>query len=141
MLYEEQKELRSNYKNILNLITQSKAISTGGYYDLQYVNRHHQSEGYDERYLFSFIRHCASEKLLIAVNFSKSTTFKAHIRIPQEAIRETGMVAKGLISFTDILHGDFTVEKQASALYKEGDRLSGLVLEMAPFSSYVLRIH
>ncbi len=141
LLSEEQKELRSNYKNILNLITQSKAISTGGYYDLQYVNRHHQSEGYDERYLFSYIRHCASEKLLIAVNFSKTTTFKAHIRIPPEAIRETGMVSKGVITFTDILHGDFTVEKLTSALYKEGDRLSGLVLEMAPLSSYVLRIH
>lgn len=140
-LSEEQKELRSFYEKILKISSASPAITTGGFYDLQYVNRHHQSEGYDERFLFSFLRHSADEKLLIVVNFSKTESYRAHIRIPSDALKHLGLSKSVKLTFTDILYSKFEQSIPVAGLFIEGDRLSGLPLTIAPLGAYVLRIH
>ncbi len=141
LLSEEQKDLRDFYQKLLKLIAASPAISTGGFYDLQYINRHHQSEGYDERFLFSFIRHCKTEKILVVVNFSQQQQFRAVVKIPPDALHHTGLKTSGMLHVEDLLVGKFKTEVAVSSLYKEGDRHAGLPLELPPLAAYVLRIH
>ncbi len=140
LLSAEQQSLRNSYKKLLHMVRSCKAVSDGGFYDLQYINRHHQSEGFDERYLFAFIRHCASEKIVIVVNFNKTQSYKAHIRIPPEALQHCGIGKKEVLVFTDLLDEGISVAVEREKLYRQGDRFSGLMLDLKPLGAFILKI-
>ena len=122
-------------------MSKSDAIHHGGLYDLQYANRHHQSEGFDEKFHFAFLRHSKEEKLLVVVNFNKDTEYETYIRIPADALVCIGMDVKKKFNFTSVLGSAVLGSHTADELYKEGNRFSGLKLKLVPNSAYIIRIH
>lgn len=141
LLSPEQKTLRDTYSLLLNFVSKSDAIHHGGLYDLQYANRHHQSEGFDEKFHFAFLRHSKEEKLLVVVNFNKDTEYETYIRIPADALVCMGMDVKKKFNFTSVLGSVVLGNHTADELYKEGNRFSGLKLKLVPNSAYIIRIH
>ena len=141
LLSEEQQLLRTQYAELLNFASTHDAIINGGFYDLQYINRHHQSEGYDERYVYSFIRHTAGEKLLILVNFNRTSAYDLHLRIPAEALRHIGLSGKKEIHYKGLLNTTIEGAITPSKLYVEHDRFSGLPLRLEPNSAYVISMY
>jgi glycosidase len=140
-LSADQKNLRATYSLLFNFISKSQAIHHGDLYDLQYVNRHHQSEGFDEKYHFAFLRHSKEEKLLIVVNFNKETEYQMYIRIPLDALNCMGMDIKKKFNFTSVLGSEVIGSLTAGELFTEGDRFSGLKLKLLPNSAYIICIH
>ena len=108
---------------------------------MQYANRHHQSEGFDENFHFAFLRHSKEEKLLIVVNFNKDTEYETYIRIPKDAFVCMGFDVKKKFNFTSVLGSEVLGSHTADELYKEGNRFSGLKLKLVPNSAYIIRIH
>ena len=79
-LDDEQKQLRSFYRHLLCLARDSKAISEGKMYDLEYV----QGEGFNKHEQFAYLRKSGDETLLIAVNFDDKPV-DLQVRIPSDA--------------------------------------------------------
>ena len=79
-LDDEQKQLRSFYQHLLCLARDSKAISEGKMYDLEYV----QGEGFNKHEQFAYLRKSGDETLLIAVNFDDKPV-DLQVRIPSDA--------------------------------------------------------
>ena len=79
-LTDEQKALRNFYQHLLCLARDSKAISEGMMFDLEYA----QSEGFDKHKQFTFLRKAEDELLLIVVNFEDKQR-EVSITIPEEA--------------------------------------------------------
>lgn len=126
----QQHQLRAAYKALLRFAVAAPAICDGGFYDLQYINRHHQSEGFDERYLYAFLRHASSQKLLIVVNFSKTGAAQLHLRIPPDALHHIGLGDAAVIRFKTVLGGEEEVVMPVRDVFTEGDRYSGLPLQV-----------
>jgi glycosidase len=90
MLTDEQKELRSTYKSILNLALHNETVRSGAFYDLQWFNR--DNENYNGRFIFSFLRYTKDEVLLFIVNFdSNPQTVK--LVLPDDALKLAGLSA------------------------------------------------
>ncbi|MBK7966409.1 MAG: hypothetical protein IPK10_14750 [Bacteroidetes bacterium] len=140
-LSDEQKTLRDTYSLLLNFVSKSDAIHHGGLYDLQFANRHHQSEGFDEKFHFAFLRHSKEEKLLVVVNFNKETEYQTYIRIPKDALACMGVDMQKKFNFTSVLGGEVLANLTSDELYKEGNRFVGLQLKLLPNSAYIIRIH
>ncbi len=79
-LDEEQRQLRSFYQHLLCLARDSKAISEGKMYDLEYV----QGEGFNKHEQYAYLRKSGNETLLIAVNFDDKPV-DLQVRIPSDA--------------------------------------------------------
>ena len=137
---DQQLKLFNAYRELLCFAKQAPAVYQGGFYDLQYANRHHLSEGFDERFIYAFIRHCQSQKLLIIVNFSKTQQFNTHVKIPPEALSHIGMSASSIVKFRVLLGGEYEGIIEPSRLYKEGDRYSGIPLTLNPKSVKILEL-
>ncbi|MBL7923377.1 MAG: alpha amylase C-terminal domain-containing protein, partial [Bacteroidia bacterium] len=138
-LSEPQRYLRRAYASLLRLAACSEAINKGGFYDLQYINRHHQSEGFDERYHYAFIRHSQKEKLVVVVNFNRSEKYRIHLRIPPDALKHSGIPSSRKLKVSELLTGSLETEIYPADLFREGDRFSGLVLDVPPKQAYILR--
>ena len=91
LLTEDQKKLRSTYKSILNLALKNETVQNGAFYDLQWCNR--DSENYNGRFIYSFLRYTKDEVLLFIVNFdSNPQTVK--LVLPEDALKQTGLSAE-----------------------------------------------
>lgn len=88
LLSEEQKNLRSTYKTILNLALKNETVNKGAFYDLQWFNR--DNDNYNSRYVYSFFRYSEKEVLLFIVNFDN---YEQHVKlnIPADALQLTGL--------------------------------------------------
>src|SRR5690606_32195236 len=82
-LSDSQKKLRQFYRNLNFFVRKNEAIYEGLFYDLQYVNFHGQSPGYDSSRLFSFLRYTENQKLIAVFNFDHQRSFSTHLRIPE----------------------------------------------------------
>lgn len=102
--------LRNKYKVILGLCNSERAISSGRFFDLMYVN--YQNPTLNPHRQYAFLRSFNGETLLIAVNFSADSCDLA-INIPQHAF-ETLNIPEGEVVATDLLTGDKEL-KQLSA--------------------------
>lgn len=140
LLSDDQKKLRDYYKRILNLCKNNEVLRNGKFYDLQYINRFHQSEGFDERYIFSFLRYTENERLLIVVNFNRTQEYNVSIKIPTDAWRCMGLDTTKSYQFKDLLYGTYKKKIAVSKLSNPKDRNSGLPIQLAPLSSYVIDI-
>lgn len=87
-LSEQQLALRKFYAALNRLVTEKEAFYSGAFYDLQYVNFHGQSPGYDSSRLFSFLRYTDRQKIILAFNFDQNRHFSTYLRIPEQAWRE-----------------------------------------------------
>lgn len=94
--------LRERYKTILNICRDEKAVTTGRFFDLMYVNYDNPSLNPHKQYVF--MRSYATETLVIAVNFD-SVPCDLNINIPQHAF-ETLNLPQGDAVATDLLTGD-----------------------------------
>lgn len=72
--------LRNEYRKILEL-TKHKAVAEGAFYDLMYANE--SSEGLNPHYIYAYIRHSHTHRLLFAVNFHKEDTQEFYLKIPE----------------------------------------------------------
>ena len=99
-LDDEQQELRLFYQQLLTLTRNSKAITEGKMYDLEYA----QAEGFNKHEHYAYLRHCEEETLLIAINFDDKHA-DMQIRIPAEAFAYLHIQPCTEVQFTDLLSG------------------------------------
>lgn len=74
--------LRGRYKNILAIASSQKAITSGRFFDLMYVN--YDNPAFNPHRHYAFIRSTPNETLLIAVNFGPDSS-DLRINIPSHA--------------------------------------------------------
>ena len=141
LLNDNQNKLRDYYKRILNLCRNNSALQQGNFYDLQYINRHHQSEGFDERYIYSFLRYTKEERVLVIVNFNRTQHYDVVVKIPPDAWRCMQLDSTKSYQFKDLLYGEYKKKIIGSKLLSVKDRNSGLPIHLAPLSSLVIAIH
>lgn len=108
-LTAREKWLRERYKTILNTCARERAIKSGRFFDLMYVNYQNPTLNPHKQYVF--MRSYATETLVIAVNFD-SEPCDLKINIPQHAF-DTLNVPQGETIATDLLTGD-TMRKKLS---------------------------
>ncbi|GAB3769328.1 alpha-amylase family protein [Spirosoma horti] len=130
-LPDEQRRLRAFYQQLNYLINGSDAIQNGYFYDLQYVNDHGQSAGYDAHQLYSYLRYTDRQKLLIVCNFSQHTTYDTTVAIPAAAFEHMGIDPNTLLQLTDI----FLTNENLEAIGR-----TGIPLVLPPWSVRVLEI-
>lgn len=102
--------LRNKYKTILSLCNSERAIASGRFFDLMYVN--YQNPTLNPHRQYVFMRSLNGETLLIAVNFSVDSCDLA-INMPKHAF-ETLNIPEGEVVATELLSGDREL-KQLSA--------------------------
>lgn len=78
----EEKHIQQQYRQILNIAHLERAVGEGEFFDLMYVNP--QSEHFDPRKAFTFLRKWGDEVLLIACNFADQEA-DMNIMIPAHA--------------------------------------------------------
>jgi glycosidase len=91
LLTEDQKNLRSTYTSILNLALKNETVQNGAFYDLQWCNR--DSENYNGRFIYSFLRYTKDEVLLFVVNFDTNPQ-TVKLVLPEDALKLSGLSAK-----------------------------------------------
>ncbi len=109
-LTENEKELRSFYKRLLNLTIHSEALR-GDYRELHSLNRN-ETSGYDDR-LFSFARWSPNEKMVVITNFSPDSTYNFRLRLPEELLGEWEF-EDGSYELNDALHPEVSVTLMVS---------------------------
>lgn len=139
-LSKEQRQLYHCYKKLIAVCRNCEAICEGGFYDLQYLNRHYLSEGFDERFVYAFIRHTSDEQVLIVVNFSRDQVFDTRIRISEEVIRHTNIKIRDVYRLRNLLDDTLHLEIGHEEWIRSGDRHSGLHISLKPLGTYMLQI-
>ncbi len=115
-LDDEQQELLTFYKKLLNVTKTEKAITNGKMFDLEYA----QGEGFNKHEHYAYIRHyepevkaaktrtkaaAKSETIVAVINFHDKTC-DMHVRIPAEAFSYLGITpALADVTFEDLLTG------------------------------------
>jgi hypothetical protein len=137
-LDEHQRALWTFYRKLLTLSSSHKAFSEGDFYDLQYINRHGLSEGFDEKYIYAYIRYCETERILVVVNFHRSQDYDLYIKIPDDAFNCMNLRKSGMLTFRDLM-SDLIVENvPVSDLLKRIEIKAGLHIQMKANSSLLL---
>ena len=87
-LTAEQLQLENEYRSILNICNNEKAVSEGKTFDLMYANE--ANEGFDSYKIFAFLRNDGNTTLLVVVNFSEAETHVS-VNIPAHAFDYMGL--------------------------------------------------
>src|SRR5690554_2477441 len=82
LLTQEEKDLATFYKNLINLCNDEDAISGGLFYDLMPAN--YENNEFDSTRLFAFLRGYEKDILLVVANFDSSEK-KCTVEIPMHA--------------------------------------------------------
>jgi len=88
---KKEPSIRKIYKKLLSIATLEKSVSEGKSYDLQYVNP--ESDHYNSRFHYSFLRSFQNEIILVVVNFSNIDSL-IKINIPKHALEYFGIDKK-----------------------------------------------
>ena len=99
LLTPHERFLRNLYKKVLTLCNTRKAISSGAFFDLMYVNL--RQPGFDPHKHFAFLRYFEEDILLIVVNFSNESS-TININIPTIAFSMANLPT-GMVATTDLL--------------------------------------
>ncbi|WP_080905299.1 alpha-amylase family glycosyl hydrolase [Parabacteroides sp. Marseille-P3160] len=102
LLPDEQKQLRKDYRKILNIASKEAAVTKGLFYDLTYANM--ANNGFNPKRQFAFIRKYENEVLLVVVNFDTSRQ-SVRIRIPEEAFTFLGIEDNQAAHIQNLLSG------------------------------------
>ncbi len=103
---ENEQRLRDFYARVLNLCNSEKAISSGKFFDLMYVN--YDNPRFNPHRHFAFLRANDDEILVIAVNFSDEEA-RVEIKIPDHAFNFLEM-PRGFVVAQDLLSGQESVK-------------------------------
>ena len=98
-LTQEQGELRAVYAKLGQLISQSPAIQTGSFYDLQWANQY--TPNYNSHLVYSYLRHTEHQKTLIVCNFDSANSLSANIFIPEHALLLLGKTMAQSLRWVD----------------------------------------
>lgn len=91
LLTPREQWLRGRYINILQIASSQKAITSGRFFDLMYVN--YDNPAFNPHRHYAFLRSTATETLLIAVNFGPDSA-DLKINIPSHAFEMLQIPAK-----------------------------------------------
>ena len=94
--------LREDYKKILNLCNEEKAISEGKFFDVMYVN--YNNHRFSPHRHYAFLRATDDEALIIAVNFDHDRASEVAINIPAHAFEFLNL-PEGELEMTELLSG------------------------------------
>ena len=138
-LSTETKKLRDFYVKLFNVINKSEAISSGKFYDLQYVNRHHLSEGFNEKYIYAYLRYTENERVLVICNFNSREEFNVHVKIPMDALELMGIKSFASYIFYDLLNEEKIGEGLCEEFTNLKERKNGLQIIMKCNGARVIR--
>lgn len=105
-LTTDETRLRDLYTQVLNLCNTEKAISSGDFYDLMYVNL--QTPGVNPHSQFIYLRHYKNDVLLIATNFADNPA-DIRIIIPNDAF-EIANIPRGKSQWKELLTGCTSIQ-------------------------------
>lgn len=94
------KELRENYKDILQLVNKEPALTSNGFYDVMWANKNNSDWNSDR--MFAFLRYGKDQCLLVIANFS-SHDHNYRLIIPEDAFNHAGISVNSLFRGTDLL--------------------------------------
>ncbi len=109
-LLESSKKILILYQKILTIATNEKAINSGLFFDLMYVNFNQQH--FDTNKTYAFIRSYENEHILIAVNFN-SIDVNQNINIPKHAF-DFLKIKENDYSCVELLTGERNILKISS---------------------------
>ena len=102
-LNNDEKRLRSFYRQLLTMVNQEKAVSEGEFFDLMYCNM--QSWQFNSNQQYAFLRKADDELLLVVANFSDDAVH-CGVLIPQHAFDFLKIAEQNAIVGTDLLTGE-----------------------------------
>lgn len=127
-LNNDEKRLRSFYRQLLTMANQEKAVSEGEFFDLMYCNM--QSWQFNSNQQYAFLRKADDELLLVVANFSDDAVH-CGVLIPRHAFDFLKIAERNAIVATDLLTGEtLTTSLLADAT---------LEVSVAAFSGRVLK--
>lgn len=129
-LSKAEKELRAFYKRLLNFTITAPALM-GEYREIQSLNRE-KSTGYSDK-LFSFVRWCEKQKLVITANFDPDQSHEFNLLIPAEILKIRNL-KNGDYVLTDHLND---ANKFKLKVYNGTGRIK---LELKPLESVILEV-
>ncbi len=100
-LTHEQRELRAVYAKLGQLVSQSSAIQTGSFYDLQWANQY--TPNYNPHLVYSYLRHSENQKILIVCNFDAVNSLSTNVFIPEHALLLLGKTMEQSLRWVDQL--------------------------------------
>lgn len=110
LMTDEEKALRCNYRTLLRLCNNEKALSAGRFFDVMYVN--YSNPKFNPHRHYAFMRSYADTTLLIVVNFGQSPV-EVEVNIPQHAF-DLLDIPQGSAEVTELLSGYATEKEIAS---------------------------
>ena len=128
-LTPKEKELRDFYSRLLNFTLKSEALM-GKFQEIQTINRN-ETKNYDSG-LYSYVRYCDSEKLIVVANFSWVTTSNFKLIVPADVISKWSL-ADGNYTVTDQLYGS-TAELNVTK------GVGTIKLSVKPSESFIFKI-
>jgi len=138
-LNKSTQELRNFYGQLLKLINRSNAISSGKFYDLQYVNRHHLSEGFNEKYLYAYLRYNEQERVIVIANFNKEESYEVYLKIPQDALALMKCNTQKSFVFYDMLNEEEIGVFQSEEFTVLNERHKGIRIPMKANAARIIR--
>ena len=126
----EEKQLMHDYQMILHIANQEKAIYDGEFFDLMYVNP--QSEFFNPRNEFAFLRKKDEDLILVVVNFS-GTAVSSKVLIPKHAFTTLQLPEKEEVEGEDLM----TMTRQKYQLTYD----SYVQVELEPYSGCAIRFN
>ena len=112
-LTQEEKRLQAIYQQVLCMANSEKAFREGDFFDLMYVNP--QSQCFNPRHHFAFMRKKDNEAILVVVNFSDESTHVG-VTLPGHAFDYFKMPERE-VEAIDLLtdeHTTFTLKKDGA---------------------------
>jgi glycosidase len=117
-LHPAQKQLRTEYKTLLNVVRQSGAIAQGAFYDLMWANAGRPSM---ER-CYVFLRH-TNHEILLCISYFDAPCAALHIHIPAHAFEVMGLPYGTRRLLTPLLHDappvELSVESEVTLTVKD----------------------
>lgn len=126
-LSADEKLLEKVYSKVLNIAKSEIAVSSGLFFDLMYANND-GVDFFDPQRMYTFIRKCCNEVILVVANFSGSAVI-CGIRLPKHAFEYLGLPEKK-VKVIDLLtdEGPYEWDLYADRLIKVSlDAFSGRV--------------
>lgn len=104
-------KLRDEYRKILKLCNEEKAITQGRFFDVMYVN--YNNPHFNPHFHYSFIRSCADETLIFVVNFQHGTAAEVEVNVPRHAF-DLLDIPEGEFEMTELLSGQKAMKTLSS---------------------------
>jgi glycosidase len=140
-LSDDQKKLRSIYRNIFKIVRSNESFRKGNTYDLNFINRDGFSENYDESIMYSYIRYTDNQAHLVFVNFNRQEVKgNVYIKIPEGAWENMGLEPTGKYVLEDIFLSDTKIEFDAKKVTELNNPRSGVPIKLKPYTSYIFEL-